>query len=218
MSKRPLVFFDTETTGLGPGRQAWEIALVRREPDGTERPLEFFLPIEEVRAEPGALDIGRYYARHPHGIAISTIPAQPPFTTPKPADAPRPVPQEPGPVVLAVPKAARLLAQWTSGATIVGANPAFDVQILERLVRTDGHAPRWHYRTRDVEAMAVGFIGDEDLGGLAACAAALDVTIDPDLEHTAMGDVRTVMAIYDAVILGERLPDDQEPARPQGGA
>ena len=28
----PLVFIDTETDGLHPGRKAWEIALIRRDP------------------------------------------------------------------------------------------------------------------------------------------------------------------------------------------
>lgn len=197
MSKRPLVFLDTETTGLGPGRQAWEVAMVRREPDGTERATEFFLPIDASHAEPGALDIGRYYQRHPHGVAISIIP---PAERPAVNDA-RPCP--PAAVVLAVPKAARVLAQWTSGATIVGANPAFDVAVVERILRSNGFEPRWRYRTRDVEAMAAGFTGDEDLGGLAACAAALGVEVNPELEHTAMGDVRVAMGVYDRVILGD---------------
>lgn len=193
MSKRPLVFLDTETTGLGPDRRAWEIALVRREPDGTEQALEFFLPIDASRAEPGALNIGRYYQRHPHGLAATRI------TAPARFGAPCPPPAHVTPVT----DAAKRLSAWTASATIVGANPAFDTYVLERMLRSQGFEPLWHYRTRDVEAMATGFIGDEDLGGLAACAAALGVTVDKALEHTAMGDVRVAMAIYDRVILGD---------------
>lgn len=201
MAKRPLVFLDCETDGLAPGRHAWEVALLRRESDGSERALEFFLPIDASHAEQGALDVGRYYQRHPHGIAVAGL-------APLPADTAHPVPAPPNlhpAPVMALPKAARLLAQWTAGATLIAANPLFDVPIIERIVRSNGFQPRWHYRTRDVEAMVTGFTGDEDMGGLAACAAALDVTIDRAREHTAMGDVLTTMRVYDAIILAERV-------------
>jgi hypothetical protein len=32
----PLCFVDTETTGVHPGRRAWEVAIIRRDPDGYE--------------------------------------------------------------------------------------------------------------------------------------------------------------------------------------
>lgn len=200
MSKRPLVFLDTETTGLGPTRQAWEVAMVRREPDGTQRSVDFFLHADVSHAEPGALDIGRYYERHPNGRAACFTPP-PPGVPPLVRRVPAP-PQEP---VLHASAAAEVIAQWTSGATIVGANPAFDADVLAKLLRANRYEPRWHYRLRDVESMVCA-ITDADMGGLRACADAMGVTVDPALEHTAMGDVRTTMRIWDAIILiGEQV-------------
>ena len=38
----PLVFLDTETTGLALDDDIWEFAAIRREPDGTEARLHLF--------------------------------------------------------------------------------------------------------------------------------------------------------------------------------
>lgn len=199
MSKRPLVFLDTETDGLGPRRHAWEIAMVRREPDGTERETQFFLPLDASNAESGALNIGRFYERHPQGVALSRMPTPPAQWGVLSDVTPATLGHRPAaPTLTPVPKAARVIAQWTFGATIVGANPAFDVHIIERMLRGNGYEPRWHYRTRDVEAMVCA-ITEPDMGGLAACANAMGVEVDPKLEHTAMGDVRVVMGIWDAI-------------------
>ena len=60
------VFIDTETTGLDPDRHAiWEVALIT--PDGNEHVWQF--PVDEMSADPFALDIGRYWDRRwPDGI------------------------------------------------------------------------------------------------------------------------------------------------------
>lgn len=47
----PLVFVDTETTGVGPLDEPWEVFLLRRDPDGREEELHLFVEHDETLAE-----------------------------------------------------------------------------------------------------------------------------------------------------------------------
>lgn len=80
------------------------------------------------------------------------------------------------------------------GATLVGANPAFDAAMLRARW---GHAP-WHYRLLDIEAYAMGVLGWEEPRGLAAIAEHLG--IQPG-DHTAAGDVRCLRDCFRALRL-----------------
>jgi DNA polymerase III epsilon subunit-like protein len=184
MTARPLVFLDTETTGLHPARQAWEIAALRREEGKADEYLHLYVDVPIVDAEPAALRIGGYYDRHPDAVKKLGRPAPSGMRSVSPRNA------------------AAAAARITHDATIVGACPWFDTETLEPLLRAHGHVPMWHYRLRDVEAMTAGFTGDVELGGLRRCAEALGIPVDRDREHTAMGDVLTTAAVFDAVILG----------------
>jgi len=187
VTARALAFVDTETTSLFPDREAWEIAIVRREVDGEERAWEGFLSIDLDRADPQSLAIGGYYRRHPAGM--QTVAG---FSAPR-------YHQSMDPAIVPHPEAAAQVAALTHGATIVGACPWFDTHTLERLLRGRGYQPAWHYRLRDVEALAAGHTGNLDLGGLTTCARAVGVEVDTELEHTAMGDVLTTMRVWDAI-------------------
>ena len=82
------------------------------------------------------------------------------------------------------------------GATLVGANPAFDAGFLRARW---GVAP-WHYRLFDVEAYAAGVLGWDGPKGLAAIRAALADDYDiPAPDHTAAGDVATLRACFYAL-------------------
>lgn len=89
------------------------------------------------------------------------------------------------------------LREILAGATVVGANPAFDTAFLRARW---GVAP-WHYRLLDVEAMALGVLRYERPKGLAGIAVDLrDLGFDilqPD--HTAAADVLTTRAVYRAL-------------------
>lgn len=86
------------------------------------------------------------------------------------------------------------------GATIVGANPAFDAAFLKARW---GITP-WHYRLFDIEAFAAGVLGFATPRGLAATRLALvDMGYDiPKPDHTAHGDVKTLREVHRA--LGEQ--------------
>lgn len=89
------------------------------------------------------------------------------------------------------------------GATLVGANPAFDAAMLQYgLWETDDRPAPWHYRLLDVEAYAMGALGYSRPKGLNAVA--LDL-VDrgheiPAPDHTAAGDVATVRACHLALV------------------
>lgn len=182
---RPLCFLDTETDGLHPGRRAWEIAIIRREPDGEETTWEAMLDIDLQTADASGLRVGRFYERHPYGRFISG----------RSRINPRSVLQ--GWPLLEQREAAEQVARLTHGALIVGAVPNFDTETLTPLLHEHGLTPAWHYRLRCVQTLAAGYLR-RDIGSLHDCAEALGIT--PHDEHTALGDALTAQAIYDHVM------------------
>lgn len=186
MTARPIVALDIESDGLHPGRHAWEVGMIRRDLRGEERTFHAFLPIDLRLANPEALDIGGFWQRHPTGIELSGQP-----TTPAKIAATRHV--------------AQTVAQWTYGATIVGAVPNFDTECLAGLLRSQGFIPRWHHRIRCVETLTEGHLRRE-VGGLSDCCAALGIERAESDKHTALGDARDALRIWDFVMGTEATP------------
>jgi hypothetical protein len=187
----PLAFLDCETDGVHPGRKPWEIAIVRREPDGTEIEWQAFVEIDLATADPFGLRVGRFYDRHPFGQHISQGKELPEFRALR---------------YLSRWDAAHAVARLTHGAHIVGAVPNFDTECLDPLLREHGLLPGWHYHLIDVESLAVGHLAaqgkaivppwrSDELGELLGVESASD-----EERHTAMGDVRWVMRTYDAIM------------------
>jgi DNA polymerase-3 subunit epsilon len=90
-----------------------------------------------------------------------------------------------------------LLRVRLDGATLVGANPAFDAAFL----RTRwGYGP-WHHRLWDVEAYAAGVLVLDKVPGLATIATMLrDLGREiPEPDHSAAGDVATLRACFRAL-------------------
>lgn len=193
----PLVFLDTETTGVHPGRRPWEIAMIRRD-DAGERTL--VLQVEDVdltEADPFGLRVGRFYDRH---VRYSAKGKADQFVT------------EAG--------AARWVEHWTRGAHIVGAVPNFDTETLDAMLRRHRLLPAWHYHPVDVENLAVGYLRGllsvESLlppGRAEQLRAVLtppwsseelsrECGVEPAADeerHTALGDARWAMRLYDAI-------------------
>ncbi|PVU81352.1 hypothetical protein DDP54_15745 (plasmid) [Cellulomonas sp. WB94] len=170
-----LVFLDTETTGLDEDDHIWEFAAIRRDSDGQETQIQFQLEHDVTKV-----------AHLPEKFRVDH-------------DA-RYNPDEALPAVLA----AALIDDITrpddrTGAKMrpVGAVVDFDMRRLERLLRQYGFTPRWNYHTRCVETLYAGATG-EDVDGLSRVADELG--IEHPAEHTAMGDVLTTRAVYNAVM------------------
>lgn len=180
---KPMVFLDTETTGLHEDRRAWEIAMVRRE-DGSTRALTIFVDVHDIaleQADPTALQIGRFYERHPaFGAACPN-----------------------GAVHVRECDAMALVEEWTAGAEIYGLNPLFDTDCLERALRRHGRAPTWWRTPVDMAVLARGFvlgqgISDTPHRGTDRLSAQCGVAAPPEAErHTALGDAMWLVKWFD---------------------
>jgi hypothetical protein len=186
----PLAFLDCETDGVHPGRKAWEIAIVRREPDGTETEWQAFVDIDLSTADLFGLRVGQFYDRHPLGRDLSGGVR---------------VTAERGPNWIGTARAANEVARLTHGAYIFGANPSFDTETLAPLLRGHGLVPAWHYTPWCTTTLAVGFLaakGQLPPSPWKSYELSRLVGVEPPSEteeHTAMGDVRWVMRMWDAI-------------------
>lgn len=194
----PIVWVDTETTGVGPDRVAWEVGLIRRDPDGTESEHQWFLPPGPLDAADGfALRVGGFWDRHPLGRAGT-----------RNWDA-----AQLGPYWQSVSTheafAPELLA-LTHDAVWVGTNPGFDADPLARVLRRERLQPTWRYDLCDVIVLACGWLHGRAAAGDGPgrppvkrrsddIAKLLGVEVSPGERHTALGDARRDQRIYDIV-------------------
>lgn len=203
MSTAPVVFIDTETTGLDPERhEVWEIALI--ETDGTEHVWRM-APRDLRAADENALRLTRFYERieaagyHEETIEEdypkrTRVVKRPNFWTPETRR-----------------KIAHQVATLTAGKHIVGAVPWFDTRFLAGFLRREDFTPAWHYHLVDVEALAVGHLASmvTHEAGIPlrppwdshALSRALGIPETPaEDRHTALGDARWARAIYEKVM------------------
>lgn len=197
----PLCFIDTETDGVHPDRQVWEVAIIRRDDDGP-RQTQFYVELDLSTADPFGLKVGGFYDRHPLGMVLSG--AHPTNYLWRQMTKMRSA-------------AALEVARWTHGAHLVGAVPHFDHEVLGNLLRSNGLTPAWHYHLIDVEAMAVGWLAGCGTGMSSpqdhivappwkSDALSRDCGVEPptdDERHTALGDARWAMRWYDRMMGGE---------------
>lgn len=178
-----LVFIDTETTSLRPDRRAWEIGLVVRQPGQRDREWSWFVVADDLdlgNADLGSLKIGRYYDRHPNITGdYETCPVH-------------------GEEEILVD-----VEQLTRGATLVGAVPNFDADVLGTRMRAHGILPSWHYHLVDVETLAAGALKMPPPWSFDKVLAAYGLTYDEAERHTALGDARMARDLYDAVLAGK---------------
>ncbi len=214
-------FLDTETTGLHPdNHQIWEVALIT--PDGHEHVWQF--PVDEMAADPFALDIGHYWDRKwdPQVGEVSELDAI--YSAHKREGRRKNYPTE-GRAINPSVAWCRHFRGLTSGLHLCGAVPSFDEERLRRLLNRNGVLHRWHYHLIDIEALAVGYLhgAKSERGTLGtqvlqqglpwrsddlSRACGIEPPNGQD-KHTALGDARWAKAIYEAVTDGgdERSAD-----------
>lgn len=192
----PIVFVDTETTGLDPERhEIWEVACIYMTKESASadpwvpRWLErsWQLPVDLGRADSVALDIGRFHERYRNHQ------------------------------VYRLDRFATEFADITRGKHLAGAVASFDEERLRKLLRANGACPEWHYHLVDVEALAAGHLASGVVldsphprdHGISIATPPWDseelsraLGVDPDTidRHTALGDARWAKAIYEAVM------------------
>jgi DNA polymerase III epsilon subunit-like protein len=189
---------DTETTGLDPSRhEIWELAVIDRE-SGTG--YLWRLKPDLVKADPGALRVGRYYERTGDMCRTCRPGRVHDLTLDEGDDAA----EWSGPEALAAH-----LAPLLDGATIIAANPAFDAGFLTAFLNHHGEAATWHYRLRDIGSMAWGWLQAHHLphhlavpdmsAGTDDLARELGVEPEKFERHSALGDCRMVAAMLDVI-------------------
>lgn len=177
----PLCFIDTETTSLDRyTREVWEVAMVRREPDGAQTEYETMISAVDLsQASPVSLKIGRFYDRY--DMAYAT---------------------ELGRYAVSsryegASEVARHVERMTRGAHLVGAVPSFEDTSLAPLLKRYQLAPAWHYHLVCIENVLAGYFGV--VPPYSSDELSMRIGVDPTQfeRHTAMGDVRWVMAQWD---------------------
>lgn len=191
MDDQLIAFVDTETLGLDADKHAiWEVGLVLYDhADRTvvaEHLWQIALTAEQLtNGDPIGMEIGGFDQRY--DMTTASVPA-------------------------------RFLAEFialTQGAHLAGAVVSFDEERLRRMALAHGQKPGWHYHIIDVEAMA--------LGALAAhgevfplpwksdpLSERFGVQVSEDDRHTALGDARWAMRLFEALPAGS-APQEQTP-------
>ena len=178
----PLVFLDTETTGLALTDDIWEFSAIRRDPNGIETGCGMFIEHSAEKAarlpERFRADLERRY--------------NPPF-------------------VLTQKEAAREIASFLAPSPsgqkvhIVGAVPSFDTERIALLLARFGHKPEWHHHLIDVEALMVGHLAATGVSVALPWRSddlSLAIGVQPppeDLRHTATADALWTMRIWDRI-------------------
>lgn len=180
----PLLFLDTETTGLAVDDEIWEVAWILRHPDGQETSYHAFVmhdPDKAAHHLPGCF-LDDYRARYDAHAAVD----------------PRRVVDDLG---------AMIVDSLGPGVSpyLVGIVPSFDIQHLARIHNASrayaAPAPiPWHYQPIDAEVFAAGLLGVHPPYNSDAISAAVGVNPDDYARHTAMGDARWAQALYDATL------------------
>lgn len=205
----PVCFVDCETDGVHPGREAWDVAIIRRTftDDGTidnQTQTQFFLPLRDLAAADGfALRLGGFWDRHPDGRAMSG--KRRGWEGPAVS-----VPAEPIPMgALVQPqRAAAEIMRLTHGADLVASNPHFDLGVFENLLHEHRLIPTWQHHPRDIADLAIGYLAARNELPPRPWKST-DLTtrlgVEPptaEERHTALGDARWVMRAYDKVTGG----------------
>lgn len=197
LTPQPLAFIDTETNGLRSpwkpgGRRVWEVAVVRRDPDGSERSFWSVISDIDLRdSDEFALKIGKFDDRWKAGsggIVGGT----------------REIPLLAQPEALAMEKVIAL----TRDCHLWGSNPAFDMENIEAAAYRLGlRPPSWHYHPNDISSAGLGFLThemavDRFRWKSDVIAEQIGVKAPGEFRHTAMGDVRWAMDWYDLMFPG----------------
>ena len=190
MTNPPIVSLDTETLGLAVHHPIWELALIRREPDGAQVEHHWYVRHDDLAGDPDLPESFRtdYESRYDESAAIlphdlATILRH----LLRPIDGQRPI--------------------------FIGSNPSFDAERIGYQI-ADDLPGLWHHRAVDVATLAAGYLYGRaaarrtrmDPAGAARTlpwksdhlAERLGIHVSPS-RHTALGDARWALDLWDAV-------------------
>lgn len=176
-----IAFVDTETLGLDPDRHAvWEVGLVLYDPEvpslSSGRGVRWQIRLTEDQindGDPIGMDIGGFHDRYDRDFACD------------------------------VRQFLTGFVGITKGLHLAGAVVSFDEERLRRLAQYHAFTPKWHYHLIDVEAVAIGALAARGVNPPLPwksddLSAALGVSVSDEDRHTALGDARWAMRLYEA--------------------
>ncbi|MGB3604227.1 MAG: 3'-5' exonuclease [Gordonia sp. (in: high G+C Gram-positive bacteria)] len=180
------VALDLETTGLDIFEDhPLEIAAVELptdDPDTLYGQTMVFVPAHNTRdvlrnASPQALAVNRYYERRLFEQELTHAETE---------------------------DHARDLLKMLDGATLVGANVAYDAAVLWRWLRkfvpyTTRTTPPWKFRLYDVELATAIALDLDAIPSLSKCCELWDLALAGDLAHTALGDTFAAADVFHAL-------------------
>lgn len=194
MLEAPLVFTDTETTGLNPDQhEAWEVAIIKRVPQG-DRTVDvetvYQLRPDMVLADDVALEIGRFHDRFkvPPGASAAVISADGQHAE-----------------EITTNEFRRQVAGLTRNAVMVGSNTQFDHTFIRKALGRPEEVP-WHYRPVNAIELAVGVLIERGIKiefPWSSTGVSRRLGVEPpskDEAHTALADARWARDVFDAVV------------------
>lgn len=188
---RPIVFVDTETTGLELHARPWEIAVIRREIDGTQSETVLqvaydLTAMDDAGATPVALHIGGWLLR---GQADRK------YLDALPDDVATVYGREPG-------IAQELVRLLDGDPILVGVGVHFDALMISSLFRRrDLPEQPWHYSIVDLKAVTYGVIRAQMALGREheALRDAARLPMSSERLAAALGDARWAARWFDAL-------------------
>lgn len=212
MADAPILFTDTETTGLDPRtHHAWEIAVIRREPDGHETEHLWQIRPDLADADPIGMEKNRFHQR---------------FAVPDGWDAASFTPDGKLLLKLTLPELLFDVQEVLNGdsGVMIGSNATFDDTFIKKLLWANGRTANWHYRPICVATFAAGYLyGQAERMTARDCDAkwyskvrerlswpwksyqASETAGVPrpsdDAAHTALGDARWARDLWDHITI-----------------
>ncbi|ANA87603.1 DNA polymerase III subunit [Gordonia phage Jeanie] len=190
------VALDLETTGLNTltacPLEIGAVEILENDPRGPYGRVLGFVPHTPDavlhKASPDALAVNRFYERRLYAAMLR--------------------PAETADMMLE-------LVELLRGATLVGANVAYDAAILWAWLATftDDETPPWHFRLYDVELATEVALNLDRTPSLRSSCELWNVDTDRDAAHTALGDAYMAADVFLAVRAHCRGDEpDQHPA------
>ena len=187
---------DNETTGLDRRiRLPWEVGLILRSPWGDEHVWSWMLS-DFSPSDPGvnldSLKIGGFDERHPKGVYYrGELPKECHYTDGET------IAKEFATALTLVPRGERVY--WLGAVPDFDEQDIYDMLDMFGLIDFDG-STRWHYHLIDVENYAAGALRIPPPWDFDALLAEFGLVFPEAERHTALGDARMNLRLFDAVL------------------
>lgn len=176
LRERPLIFLDTETTGLNPEKhEIIELAMIRVEPSGERYTYHWYIKPEHIEtADEIALRVNKYHERielwEKEGVTFASI--------------------------------APILQDVVRDGVFAGHNVGFDLDFLSATFKKNNINAKLPYHKVDTVTLAYAHLAPLGLEKLSLDTIRDFFGWSREGNHTAMQDVRDTMKLYNTLTKG----------------